>query len=491
MKPLLLNEVKNILRAELKTPCIKGLISGVSIDSRTLEAGDIFVALGGKNHDGHDYMRAAIAGGAKAILIERNIPVPEEAHEAQVCIMKVPCTITALGELARHYRRSLKHGLTVIAVTGSNGKTTTREMIYHVLSKHKQGHRSPKNYNNNIGVPLTIFGVEPEHDFVVVEMATNAPGEIATLSRIAEPDVAVLTSVAESHLEGLKDIDGVCAEKVSIVTGMSDRGVIICGRDHPPTLERLKPLDVHTITFGFDAQADISALEINRKNDGISFTTNDHCEIHLPVLGRHNVSNALAALAVIRRMGLTSEDFATAMEDFTAVNQRMAVSHIEGITIIDDTYNANPQSTAAALDELCCHTDAKRRVLILGDMNELGPDSEQYHQQLGRDIAASNVDMLLTVGPMAAIAAGAALQTGMGLASVQRAISSRRMARLVKSLLLDDDLVLVKGSRAMQMEKVVESLKRYKRKIVVKKSGTISVPARKTRLTPKTQPLVR
>jgi UDP-N-acetylmuramoyl-tripeptide--D-alanyl-D-alanine ligase len=491
MKPLLLNEIKNILRAELKTPYVKGSISGVSIDSRSIKSGDLFVAIGGENHDGHDYMRAAIAGGAKAVLIEKNLPVPEEAHRSEVCVMKVENCVSALGDLARHYRRSLKHGLTVIAITGSNGKTTTREMLYHVLSKHKTGYRSPKNYNNQLGVPLTIFGVEPEHDFAVVEIATNAPGEIAALSRIAEPDVAIITSVAASHLDGLKDIDGVSVEKISIVAGMSDRGVVICGRDHLPTLERLRPLDVHTITFGFDENADISALQVNRSDSGVSFSTNDHCEIHLPLLGRHNVGNALAALAAVRRMGLTSEDFAEAMGDFSAVKQRMAVSHVNGITIIDDSYNANPHSTAAALEELTSHTQAKRRVLILGDMNELGPESEAYHQQLGRDIAESNVNLLLTVGPLAAITANTALQTGMGLASVQRSINSRRMARLVKSLLLDEDLVLVKGSRGMQMEKVVESLNRYKRKTVIKKTGYITVPSRKRKSTPKAQPLVR
>lgn len=491
MKPLVLNEVKNILRAELKTLYAKGLISGVSIDSRTLEPGDLFVAIGGENYDGHDFIKEAISAGAKAVLIEKNLPIPDQAHQREVCVMKVENTTSALGDLARHYRRSLKHGLTVIAVTGSNGKTTTREMIYHVLSKHKSGHRSPKNYNNHLGVPLTIFGVEPEHDFVVLEVATNSPGEIAALSRIVEPDVSVITSIAASHLEGLKDLDGVSTEKISIVAGMADRGVVICGRDHPPTLDRLRPLDVHTITFGFDAEADISALEINRHEDGISFVTNDRCEIKLPLLGRYNVGNALAALAAVRRMGLTSLDFSEAMADFTAVKQRMAVSHVNGITIIDDSYNANPHSTAAALEELGLQTQAKRRVFILGDMNELGPESQRYHEQLGRDIVASNVDLLLTVGPLAAMAANTALKTGMGLSSVQRSINSRRMARLVKSLLLDGDVVLVKGSRAMEMEKVVDSLNRYKRKTVVTRSGFISVPANSAKTTKKSKPLAR
>ncbi len=475
MKPLLLNEIKNILHAEMKTPITKGLVTGVSIDSRTIQPEELFVAIRGDQFDGHEYIEDVIASGVKAVIIDRSIPIPQSFAENDVCVMKVECSRKALGQLARHYRRSLGHGVMVIAVTGSNGKTTTREMIYHILSQHKKGHRSPKNFNNDIGVPLSIFGIEPDHDFVVLEIASNQPGEIAELSRIAEPDVSVITSIAPSHLDGFKNVDGVMSEKISIVSGMPDRGVVICSQDDPVLLERLKPQDRHLITFGFDVQADISVLEYDRSDSGMTFVTNDHCRVNLPVLGKHNVSNALAALATVRRMGLTSHDFANAMTNFQGVSQRMAVKQANGISVIDDSYNANPSSMAAALKELAYLKDVKRRVLIIGDMEDLGANAEEYHRQLGIEIANSNVDLLLAVGPKAAIAANTAIEHGMGLGSVQRSINSKRLARLVKSLLLDDDVVLVKGSRSMEMEKVVESLMRYRRKNVVKSAGIVGV----------------
>jgi UDP-N-acetylmuramoyl-tripeptide--D-alanyl-D-alanine ligase len=476
MKPILLTEIKNVLHGELKTDVQKGLVSGVCTDSRQIEQGCLFVALRGKNYDGHDYIVDAAKAGAKAILIDRNLPVPDELKTGDVCVLKVDDTLAALGDLARFYRKSLGHGVSVVAVTGSNGKTTTREIIHHVLSKKRRGHRSPRNYNNAVGVPLSIFGIEPDHDFAVLEVATNAPGEIANLSRIAQPDIAVITGIAPSHLEGLNNVDGVCQEKAAIVTGLAERGVVICGSDYPPLLEKLKPLGSPIIRFGVDVDADIMATNVERTDSGIRFATNDRCTISLPITGMCNVKNALAALAVVRRMGMTSGEFADAIADFTAVPQRMSVHHVNGITIIDDTYNANPASMAAAMEELEIYAKARRRVFICGDMNELGEASNEFHEALGRKIAASSIDLLLATGPQAALTANTALKQGMGQSAVQKSISSKRLARLVKSLIMDEDVIMVKGSRSMEMEKVVDSLKRYR--------GTRPIVHRPIRTTP-------
>jgi len=461
MKALLIEEIKSILHPELKTPLAKGMISGICLDSRKVRPSDAFVAIRGKQFDGHDFAEAAVKAGARLLIVEKNIPPSDAMRKNGVCVMKVPHTITALGDLARFYRRSLS-SIVVIAVTGSNGKTTVREMIYHVLSKYKKGHRSPSNYNNQIGVPLTIFGLEPDHDFAVVEIATNAPGEVAALSRIAEPDIAVITLVGQSHLEGLNDIEGVSVEKVSIVSGLKEHGVMICGCDHKPTLDRVKALGRHLITFGLDEKCDVYGCNVRRENGCMAFETSDHIEVVLPVGGVHNVKNALAALAAVRRLGITNRQFAQAIRDFTPMPHRMVYQKVGSITIIDDCYNANPVSMAAALEELASHKDAPRRVFVCGDMYELGPSSKMYHGQLGQAIKDANVDLLLTVGPQAAWTAGAALEAGMGWAAVQRSISSRRLARLIKSLIQDGDVILVKGSRAMQLEKVVESLARWK-----------------------------
>ena len=462
MKPLLLDEVKNAVRAEIKTPLGKGLIKRVCTDSRQIEPDDLFVALRGERFDGHNFIDAALAAGARAVMIDRNIPLPDKAQANNVCVLKVQDTLEALGLLARFYRRSLRHSVQIIAVTGSNGKTTTREMIYHTLSKFKKGYRSPHNYNNQIGVPLTLLGIDSDHDFAVVEIGANAPGEVARLSRICEPNIAVITHVGPTHLEGFKNLEGVSAEKVSIVVGLQEHGVVVCGVDHPPTLERLQTLGRHVITFGLDPHADVSGGNIRREPGRVRFETNDRSEVLLPIAGVHNVKNALAALAVVRRLGLTSAQFAQALRDFQGAPRRLAFHQVNGITIIDDCYNASPSSMSAALAELNGLTDSPRRIFVVGDMYELGESSEQYHRQLGQDIAKSKVDLLLTVGAQAAWTAQAALEAGMGLSRVQRAISSKRLARLIKSMIRDQDTILVKGSRAMKMELVVEALQRYR-----------------------------
>jgi len=462
MKPLLIDEVKQALRAKLKTELKKGLITGVRTDSRQVKAGELFVALRGEHFDGHEFLEQAIANGARAIVVDRNVPVPPSAKNGMVSILKVDDCVEALGSLARFYRRQLLRSVRVIAVTGSNGKTTTREMIYHTLSKYKKGHRSPHNFNNAVGVPLTLFGIEPDHEFVVVEIGTNSRGEVGALSRIVEPDVAVITHVGPTHLEGLGDIDGVSVEKVSIVAGLRDHGVVVCGMEHEGTLERLQALGQPLITFGVNPAADVCAQKVVWEQGRLSFETNDGCPVHLPMGGVHNVKNALAALAVSRRLGLTNQQVAYALADFAAVQGRMHYHNVNNIVIIDDSYNANPASMDAALTELCQHRQAGRRILVCGDMCELGDASEAYHRALGEKVASASVDLLLTVGPQAALTASAALESGMGKSRVQRAVSSKRLARLIKSMIRDEDVILVKGSRAMELEQVVEALKRYR-----------------------------
>ncbi|MCF7958161.1 MAG: UDP-N-acetylmuramoyl-tripeptide--D-alanyl-D-alanine ligase [Phycisphaerae bacterium] len=462
MRSILLEEVKNVLRAEMKTPLGKGAVTGVTTDSRAVQPGDLFFALRGDHFDGHDFIDEVVARGAVAVVIDRKMPMSETVRNSTVSVMRVDDAVEALGVLAGFYRSKLVGSVAVIGVTGTNGKTTVREMIYHVLSKSRKVHRSPKNYNNQIGVPLTLFGIESDHQVAVVEIGTNAPGEIAPLARMAGIDVAVITHVGPSHLEGLVDVMGVSEEKVSIVTGLKGRGAIVCGVDHKPTLDKLAAMGRHVITFGLDDSCDVSAREVERVDGHYRVMTNDRCELTIPMAGLHNVKNALAALAVVRRLGVSSQAFAEAIKDFKPVAGRMVYREVNGITIIDDTYNANPVSMRSAIDELMSNDQAERRVLAFGDMGELGPDAIEIHQQFGREIAAMNVDLLLAVGPLAAHTAKAALDAGIGWSNVQKSVNSRRLARLAKSLVRNGDIILVKGSRAMAMEKVVESLERWK-----------------------------
>jgi UDP-N-acetylmuramoyl-tripeptide--D-alanyl-D-alanine ligase len=481
VKALLVEEVKNAVRAVLKTELRKGLITGVTTDSRTLKPGDLFIALRGEQFDGHNFIDSAVNAGAKAVLVDRNIPLTDAVRDAGISILKVDDTREALGLLARFYRRNLLRSVRIAGITGTNGKTTTREMIYWAMSRYKSGYRSPSNFNNDIGVPLTLLGIEPDHEFAVVEMGSNAPGEIAALSRIVEPDIALITCVGPGHLEGLGDVDGVSVEKVSITTGLKDHGVVICGLDHETTLDRLRAQGQHLISFGLDESADVCALDVELDPGRIRFTTNDRAKVEVPIGGIHTVKNTLAALSVCRRLGITSQQFAEAIRQFQPVPGRMQRIDARGITIIDDCYNANPASMAAAMLELSNYTRAGRRILVVGDMYELGAESETYHCELGRAIAQSNIDVLYAVGPLAALTAQAALQAGMGRADVQKSITSKRLARLIKSMLRDEDVILVKGSRAMKLELVVQALQRYRggRPIVVRASAAKALPARR------------
>lgn len=462
MKPLVLDDIRGVLHAELRGGNVSGLIEGVSTDSRNIAEGELFVALRGDNFDGHDFVDEAIQRGARAILVDRSMGLSPAMAERGVCLFQVKNTVEALGLLARYYRRSLGKTVTVIAVTGSNGKTTTREMIYHVLSKSRKGCQSYSNYNNHIGVPLTLLNIDADDEFTVVEMGSNAHGEIAELSRIAEPDIAVITHIGTSHLAGLGDINGVSLEKSGIIAGLSDHGIVICTAAHNGTLERLRGIGKAVITFGLDDNADVFASELVYEPGHIRFLTNDRCEVVLDIAGLHNVSNALATLAVVRRMGISSQAFAEAIRDFPGVVRRLTYAFVNGITIIDDSYNANPSSVTAALGELVSNDGLGRRVFICGDMGELGDACDDLHCALGREVAASGIDLFLAVGHKAALAANAAIEAGMGRSRVQRAVTSKRLARLAKSLIHDGDVILVKGSRFMEMEKVIASLQRWR-----------------------------
>jgi len=481
MKPLSLDEIKHVLHGELKTPLRSVLVRRITTDSREVRKGDLFFALRGEKFDGHDYIDAAVQLGAVGVIADRSLPISETVNRYQAVVLQVGNTVEALGSLARYYRES-HHSMSVIAVTGSNGKTTTREMIYHVLSKYKSGHRSPKSFNNEIGVPITLLGVEADHEFVVVEIGSNARGEVAALSKIARPDIAVITQVGAAHLAGFGSLDGVSVEKSSIVDGLKERGLIVCHAGHQGTIDRVRSFGHQVITFGVDMEADVTARGIRRANGKIYFETNDHCQIALSVGGLHNVSNALAALVVARRLGVQTKEFAEAIADFHGVPGRLQYHHYNGITVIDDTYNANPYSMEAAVQELESQYQARRRVLIVGDMGELGEVSEAQHRALGQRIAHAKIDYLLTVGDMGAVVAAAALEAGMGRGRVQRAVTSKRLARLAKSLMYDGDVILVKGSRFMKMEEVVKSLSRWrgKEKKTVSLGGGIQSYAKRT-----------
>jgi UDP-N-acetylmuramoyl-tripeptide--D-alanyl-D-alanine ligase len=440
-------------RGRLATGSPQVMVEGINTDSRTVSEGQLFVALKGERFDAHDFLRQAVQGGAAAVMISRG-DVADRLADFGGAVIIVADTLRALGDLAAWYRRQLRGR--VIGITGSCGKTTVKEMLAQVLGRHLRGHHPVSSFNNAIGMPLTILRAEPDDDYLVLEIGTSAPGEIAHLTQIAQPDIGVVTCVGMTHLEGLGSIDGVAHEKENLIRFLATGGVAILNADDHRVAAMAEVARGQVVTFGL-GEADIVAHEAESTAAGVRFLLNGRTAVHLPVPGRHNVYNALACAAVCRQFGIADEDVAAALADFRPASHRLVRHELAGGTVvIDDAYNANPTSVRAALDVLQYQPVLGRRVLALGDMRELGAESKALHRQIGQAIAESNIDVLVTVGSEMQHAA---------LAAADRERLERHhfdtaaeAAPAVAALIQPGDTLLVKGSRSMAMEQVVAAV---------------------------------
>ena len=458
MKEFPITDLAAITGAKLLVLCSKYDASSfirVSTDSRTTKVGDCFFAIPGENFDGHDYVSDAFAKGAVCAVVSKDIDDEESAGK---CLLKVEDTIKALGELAREYRR--RAGYKVVAITGSAGKTTTRQILFHVLSKRFGVHQSPKSFNNQIGVPLTLLGAGSDDQIVIAELGSNHPGEISYLTRIAEPDIAVVTNVHPAHLEGFGDLQTIIQEKSSISEGLRPGGVFIINADFDRLVDACRAKGLSFTTFGKSDGCDYRAGNI--RPDGLAgrFTI-DGVEIYLPLAGPGNVENALAAWAVCSQLGLNIRDFAEALRTLPPVSMRAEVQNIGTLTVLNDCYNANPASMRNAIDILAQidQTGQRRRVFICGDMAELGRHAEQLHAELGKYIIQANVQLLLTVGKLAettATSVRASSGDNMQTKCYEDAVSiNNNLHKYIK----DYDIILIKGSRVAKLETVVEKIK--------------------------------
>jgi UDP-N-acetylmuramoyl-tripeptide--D-alanyl-D-alanine ligase len=345
-----------------------------------------------------------------------------------------------------------------IAVTGSNGKTTTKDMAYHVLGNFKSVSRSRKSFNNFIGVPLTIFGTEITNDFCIVEMGTNAPGEIKRLSEIIFPDYTILTNISHAHLEGLGSIEGVASAKSEFIENMAEDGVLITNADDDWCNQIANRFNGKVISFGFNQSADIKASNVKRNDSGFVFTVNDSLTINLPVLGKHNIYNALAVIAMCGAVGVDIEVICDKFIDFKLPPMRMERQVFGDIAVINDGYNSNPSSMSSALDEFSQLMASGRKVLICGDMLELGNYAERLHKEVGAKVANTNIDVLWTVGPLSRFVAEEAIANGMMRENILSCETSEEMCSFVASQLRKDDTVLIKGSRRMKLECVLRQI---------------------------------
>jgi UDP-N-acetylmuramoyl-tripeptide--D-alanyl-D-alanine ligase len=457
MKEFSITDLVTIIRAKLPISDSKHDFSsfiGVSTDSRTMKAGDCFFAIPGENFDGHDYVCDAFAKGAVCAVVSKDI---DEEQSAGKCLLKVEDTIKALGDLAREYRRQA--GYKVVAITGSAGKTTTRQIIFHALSRRFDVYQSPKSFNNEIGLPLTLLGAGTDDQIIIAELGSNHPGEISYLTRIAEPDIAVVTNVHPAHLEGFGDLQTIIQEKSSISEGLRPGGILIINADFDRLVDACRAKGLRFITFGKSDASDYQAGNIRPDGPASRFTI-DSIEVYLPLAGPGNVENALAAWAVCSQLGLTIDDFAQALDTLSPVSMRTELLQIGTLTVLSDCYNANPASMRNALEILANldPTGQRRRVFICGDMAELGRQTERLHAELGASIAQAGVQLLLAVGKFAKVAAVTAQANAEYDLKIKCFKDTVSAYNNLHEFIKDYDIILVKGSRVAKLEMLVEKL---------------------------------
>ncbi len=437
------------------------VFTGISTDSRTTGPGDLFWAIRGERYDGNDFVETAFASGAAGAVIGKD-KWDILSHLSGRLIIAVEDTLKALGDFASWWRR--RHEAMIAAVTGSAGKTTTKEMLHAILSLRGPAVKTEGNLNNLIGLPLTILRINPEHAFAVLEMGMNRPGEIARLTEIADPDVGVITNVGMAHLEGLGDIYGVARAKTELVAGIRRSATVVLNGDDELLMKTASPYGRNIIAFGLKVSNRIRAERIIEGGEGISFVlaVDEVMEdVTLAVHGVHNVKNALAAAGAAKALGASQAEIAKGLMQFTSLKGRFrAITLPSGALMIDDTYNANPLSLKAALNTLPSFVTAEVRDIIvgLGDMKELGEAGVSAHREAGRLVAALGARRFLVVGEFAHDMARGAKEGGMPPEAIDLCDSTEDMARRLVRNISGKDVILLKASRRVGLDRVAARL---------------------------------
>ncbi|MBT2288062.1 UDP-N-acetylmuramoyl-tripeptide--D-alanyl-D-alanine ligase [Paenibacillus albidus] len=446
----------------LSSSAVDTKIAGVVTDSRKITPACLFVPLAGETFDGHNYGGAALAAGAAGILWQRDRGTPPYG-----AVIVVEDTLEALQKLSAAYLKDVAPQ--VVAVTGSNGKTTTKDMITALLEGQFKVHKTQGNFNNHIGLPLTVLSMEEDTEIAVLEMGMSSRGEIALLASLATPDVAVITNVGESHLLQLGSRKEIARAKLEIAEGLKPGGLLIYNGDEPLLAEVLQepafraPAGMNTFRFGGDAGNDDYPTGMMSHSGGMTFTSQQHAEraFTLPLPGRHNVINALAALAVARHYGVTTENIEAGLSTLKLTGMRIEVLRMEcGLTLLNDAYNASPTSMKAAIDVLQSMKTAGSKIAVLGDMLELGPEETQFHKEIGVYLDPERTDLIFTFGPLSRHLADTAEQTF----GKERVFAFTDKEQLIAGLVdksSPKDIVLFKASRGMKLEEVMHSLQAH------------------------------
>jgi UDP-N-acetylmuramoyl-tripeptide--D-alanyl-D-alanine ligase len=420
------------------------------IDSRDVEPGDVFLALPGSKRDGHDFAVHALSRDAAAVILRSDRP---RAYSGPKLI--VPDTRQALWDLARWHRRQLD--ALIIGVTGSVGKTTTRELIHALLCGQHEGVRSQKNFNNEIGLPLSLLDIQANHEFAVLELGASRVGDIARLTDLAQPEVGVITAIGSAHLATFGSVEGIMQGKGELLDALPAGGFAVLPGDCPRLRSISRRAKCRVIFAGEGIENHIRVSGIEQTDVGLRFRVDGQL-YRLPLFGRHNITNAMCALTIGREIGIPNGILADCLADFQPVAGRTHVRHIGHWTVIDDTYNASPQAFAAALQtlqDIPTRNDA-RRIVIAGDMLELGATSADEHRQLGEQIGRRNIDRLLVIGDHADDVAQGAMSAGLPPHRIAAPNDWDAFLLLLECWLEAGDVVLVKGSRGMRMERVID-----------------------------------
>lgn len=433
------------------------LIRGVSTDTRKLTAGSLFVPLMGERFDGHQFLDQAMEAGAVAALWQSDHPIPKQE---KIPLILVSDTLKALQQIASAYREEL--GISIVAITGSNGKTTTKDLVSSVLSVKFQIDKTEGNLNNHIGVPLTLCSMSEHTQIGVVEMGMNHAGEIAQLSRIAKPNVAVITNVGESHLEYLGSREGIAKAKLEIIEGLDSKGILMIHGDEPLLVQKISEIPQQVIRIGFHEENDEFPQKMEADElSGIRFcTTSSPTPFEVPLIGKHNILNALFAIQLGRLFQLSEPEIQKGLKQAEITGKRLEVNRAQnGMLVINDAYNASPTSMKAAIDLQHAVKSERDKWVLFGDMREIGSQEEQYHREIGAYAVSKDMKRIYTIGEKGRWIAEGAREANSSSSCIIRHFESHE--EVVEHLQKEGDqnvLLLVKASLAMHLDKVVQKL---------------------------------
>ena len=454
-----LKDLAEVVKGEIVSGAGHEIFPGCSIDSRKIGKGCLFIAIKGENKNGHQFIGEAVAQGAAGVLLSEGVEEAKKLPRSPVLI-RVRDTLRALQDIAEYHVK--RQGAPVLGITGSNGKSTVKEMASAILSTRYAVLKNQGNLNNHIGLPLTLLELEPRHEVAVLEMGMSGLGEIRRLCEIARPRYGAITNIGTAHLEKLGSLDMVLKAKKELVDFLDERGAAVLNREGYGFDALIKGIRGRVVTFGSGEDADYRARDVEFRDEGVEFTlvvrNKDSARCGIKAPGRHNLANALCAAAAAGLMGMDAREIARGLEIYEPLPMRLQTMEWRGAVIINDAYNANPDSMAAALEVLASRKAQGKRIFVEGDMLELGPYSDSAHEKIGKLAAERGIHLLVTFGEKAALSGKAAVENGMERNMVRSFNDPEEAGGFLRSVVKKGDCLLVKGSRGMEMERIIEKV---------------------------------